>query len=114
MSSPLPGVIVLVAGAVLYRFPPKTINGLYGYRTPRSMRSQAAWNFANRYAAEQMMMAGVACILVTAALTRWGALREPVATIVGVLAAAGWIVGRTELVLRRRFDRNGAPRRPAR
>lgn len=28
-------------------FPPKEINSLYGYRTPRSKKNQANWDFAN-------------------------------------------------------------------
>lgn len=29
------------------RFPPLEINGMYGYRTPRSKKNQANWTFAN-------------------------------------------------------------------
>lgn len=36
-------------GAVFLRWPPKEINGAYGYRTARSMASQEAWDFAHAY-----------------------------------------------------------------
>ncbi len=37
--------------AVLYKlFPPKKINYLYGYRTPRSMQNLDIWKEANRFA----------------------------------------------------------------
>jgi uncharacterized membrane protein len=43
------GVLMVAIGYLYKRFPPKTINNLYGYRTPRSMRTQAAWHRANAY-----------------------------------------------------------------
>ena len=41
-------VIMLVFGRLFQTKPPKTINGLFGYRTARSMKSQEAWDFAHR------------------------------------------------------------------
>lgn len=47
--------VLLIPGCMLYfgrRFqkkPPEEINSGYGYRTTRSMRSQEAWDFAQRY-----------------------------------------------------------------
>lgn len=40
---------MLVMGLIFVKRPPKEINDLYGYRTLRSMKSQEAWDFANRY-----------------------------------------------------------------
>ncbi|HMP98127.1 MAG TPA: SdpI family protein [Cyclobacteriaceae bacterium] len=45
---------LLVIGYLFMRFPPKKINHFYGYRTPRSMRSQEAWDFANKYSSALM------------------------------------------------------------
>lgn len=36
-------------GYVLKKHPPKGINGIYGYRTSRSMKNKETWNFANTY-----------------------------------------------------------------
>ncbi len=36
-------------GVVFLRWPPRKINGVYGYRTARSMASQEAWDFAHAY-----------------------------------------------------------------
>ena len=41
--------IMLVFGQIFQRRPPRRINGLYGYRTARSMKNQATWDFAHRY-----------------------------------------------------------------
>ncbi|PWB20750.1 hypothetical protein DCO46_20195 [Flavobacterium sp. HTF] len=32
-------------------FPPKSINSFYGYRTSNSMKSQAKWDFAQKFSA---------------------------------------------------------------
>ena len=36
-------------GLLLTKKPPKKVNGLYGYRTSRSMKNQDTWDFAQRY-----------------------------------------------------------------
>lgn len=42
-------VLMIVIGKVFIKNPPKQINGIYGYRTRRSMKNQAAWDFAHLY-----------------------------------------------------------------
>ena len=49
------GVIFLLAGYIQKWYPPKTINGLYGYRTPASMKNQQTWDEANRYSTSQII-----------------------------------------------------------
>ncbi|SCP96204.1 SdpI family protein [Anaerobium acetethylicum] len=51
--------IIIVIGAVFKKHPPKKINSFAGYRTVRSMKSQKAWDFANRYSARLMLSCGV-------------------------------------------------------
>ena len=55
----LPGIIFLIFGAVMYFFPPKKINGWYGYRTGGSMKIQKNWRFAQKYSAKVMMVFGL-------------------------------------------------------
>ena len=43
----IPAVMLLLGRRFLTK-PPRTINGTYGYRTRRSMKNQAAWDFAHR------------------------------------------------------------------
>ena len=49
----LTGLILCLTWVFVRIFPPKRINALYGYRTPRSMKNQESWNYAqklgNRY-----------------------------------------------------------------
>ena len=40
------GVLFLIS-IIFWKFPPKKINGWYGYRTPKAMLNQNIWGFAN-------------------------------------------------------------------
>jgi uncharacterized membrane protein len=65
------GPMMLVLAFLFKRFPPKKINHWYGYRTPRSMRSQQAWDYANQYCANAILVvSGLTCLvqLITASL----------------------------------------------
>ena len=52
------GLIFVFAGSLMYRFPPKNINYLYGYRTISSMKNQERWDFAQQFSAKEMMKLG--------------------------------------------------------
>lgn len=52
------GIIFMIGGLVMYFFPPKKINSLYGYRTSSSMKSQQAWDFAQRFSAIKLLQIG--------------------------------------------------------
>src|SRR5262245_36204434 len=53
-----PGTVLLVMAVVAMIFPPRRINWWYGYRTPRSMRSQAMWDDANSLASPALALVG--------------------------------------------------------
>lgn len=53
------GLLFMLAGAIMYVFPPKKINSFYGYRTASSMKNQQKWNFAQTYSAKIMMLTGL-------------------------------------------------------
>ncbi len=53
------GAILIIAGAIMYRFPPKKINILYGYRTMNSMKSQERWDFSQKYSSKELMKFGL-------------------------------------------------------
>lgn len=61
----LVGIIFILAGAIMYVFPPKKINGLYGYRTASSMQNQQKWDFAQTYSAKIMMLTGLIFTLIS-------------------------------------------------
>ena len=81
----IPGGILWVIQALVRRNMPSKPNGVYGYRTPRSMASQAAWEYANLRCIDLMawyswptMAAAVPCTLYldvsTAQLVLYGAM----------------------------------------
>jgi uncharacterized membrane protein len=100
------GTVFLLTGSWMRFFPPKKINGLYGYRTTRSMRTQEAWDFAQRMSANWML--GLSGIFGVLSLLFWliGALPEWImgfglATMVVMLIVMFW---RIERALKRNFS----------
>ncbi|MFC2107065.1 SdpI family protein [Bacteroidota bacterium] len=55
--------VYIIAGLIMIKFPPKTINNAYGYRTPRSVRSQQRWDFAQKYSSRQMIIWGFVMLI---------------------------------------------------
>ena len=53
------GGVFFAAGFFMLKFPPKKNNFLYGYRTSSSMKNQERWDFAQNYAAKEMMITGL-------------------------------------------------------
>ena len=61
----LTGFIFTIAAAILYCFPPKKINYLYGYRTSSSMKNQQVWDFSQKYSAIKMLQIGLLLLAVS-------------------------------------------------
>ncbi|WP_304145585.1 SdpI family protein [Mesoflavibacter zeaxanthinifaciens] len=59
----LSGIIFIITGFIMLKFPPKNINMLYGYRTTRSMKNQEQWDFSQKYSAKLLILCGVFLIL---------------------------------------------------
>lgn len=100
------GAIFVAAALVQLKFPPKKINWSYGYRTRRSMQSEAAWNFAQRYCSLEFLKLGAALMALSplgCALT----LGELVQFALGLILLIGGVVLmiiRVERALKCRFD----------
>lgn len=56
-------LLMVIFGAVFLRWPPGEINGFYGYRTGRSMKSQEAWDFAQMYFGKVWLRTGTAMLI---------------------------------------------------
>ena len=48
-------IFMLIIYFIYFKYPPKKINYLYGYRTRRSMQNYETWSFANKYAAKLLI-----------------------------------------------------------
>lgn len=109
----IPATMVVIGSLWRHR-PPATINWLYGYRTGRSMKNQATWDFAHRHLAELWFRFGLA--LAAASLGYWVIIRgsnaQSMEHLIGVtvltqVALMLVPVVMTEVALSRRFDRDG-------
>lgn len=61
-------LLLVFGSAIFYLYPPRKINWLYGYRMFSAMKSQAAWDFAQRYSAKLMLLYSSIGLLVQIAL----------------------------------------------
>lgn len=52
-------LLMVISGYLMYKHPPKEINGLYGYRTSRSMKNKDTWKFAHDYCGRIWVKAGM-------------------------------------------------------
>lgn len=39
--------LLFLLSFIFWKFPPKKINSIYGYKTPKAMQNQQIWDFAN-------------------------------------------------------------------
>ncbi len=87
---------------------PEEPNALMGYRTIRSMKSQAAWKFANEYAGN--LMAWSAVFAITVQIFAYFVLEPNTSIFVAVGASTlslFAVIGVTEYQLKQRFDKDG-------
>ncbi len=100
------GVLFIVAGLILLKFPPKSINELYGYRTSGSMKNQERWDFAQKYSAKEMIKFG-GVLLLFSIPGHFFELPKSISVIIGVglllLVVAGLIYS-VEEAIKRRFN----------
>lgn len=59
------GSIFIVTALITKIFPPKRINALYGYRTPKSIQNQETWNFAQKYSSNKMIQIGLFLVVIS-------------------------------------------------
>mgnify|MGYP004657049267 CR=1 FL=1 len=110
-------VILLLAGWLMLRHPPKHINDLVGYRTRRSCRNMDTWRFAHRCCGRLWLRLGAVLLPLSAAvhLPFLHAGDGAVAILSLAVAAVqlSFLLGSiyfVERALKARFDENGLPR----
>ena len=54
---------MIIIGAIYVKRPPKNINGFYGYRTTRSMKSRDTWEFSNKLIGKYWLIIGLISII---------------------------------------------------
>ena len=87
---------------------PDSINPLFGYRTPFSMKNQQVWKEANRFSSQAMwVVAGL--LVVFQGFSYWfiGGLESFTASGAFLAVASVGVLPVTEIHLRKMFDQNG-------
>lgn len=107
-------VTMIGFGYLFLKHPPRHVNGLFGYRTAMSMKSQETWDFAQCFLGRLWLTAG--CILlpvtVAAMLFLYGKSTDIVGTSGGVICLIQCIpmigcIYPVEKGLKRNFDKAG-------
>lgn len=101
------GLIFLAAGWFMLKFPPKEINGLYGYRTKNSMKNQERWDFSQKFAAKEMMK--LAVLLILSGLLGFIELSEILSTIIGLslmMLLVVLLIVRVEAAIKSKFGKD--------
>lgn len=106
---PVP-ILMIVFGVLWKRYPPKSINWIYGYRTIRAMRNDNTWKYAQQYQAKVWRWSGVILLvfsLIFALLFKksyteipgWVFYTELIVMILSIIP--------TKIALWKKFDREG-------
>lgn len=103
-------------GKLFTKRPPKRINGIYGYRTKRSMKTQETWDFAHRYFGNLWFWIGLVLIPLSALplIFVYGKDIERIGTVGAVVTLVQIVpmiapVFPTERALKENFDEHGRP-----
>lgn len=90
---------------------PEAPNSMVGYRTKRSMKSQATWDFANEYGGNLMMWSAIFSITIQIFAYFTLEALDSVYVAVGATTISLFVViGLTEYQLAKRFDKQGQPK----
>ena len=110
-------VTMLIAGRMMWKHCPKSINGIIGYRTTRSMKNMDTWKFAHDYCGRLWWKLGV-IMLIPSALIHipfYQSNEKTIGIIGGILVTIQCIVlivsiFPTESALKRTFNDDGTRR----
>ena len=104
----LTGIIFAITALILYFFPPRKINYLYGYRTAASMKNQERWDFSQKYSAVKMFQSGLFLIALSF-LNTLVSLSQKQATVLGISLLVAVCINlflSTEKALKKNFPNN--------
>ncbi len=109
--------IMLIGGFFMYKYPPKEINGIIGYRTTMSSKNKDTWKFAQDYCGKLWLKLGLLLLIPTIIIqipfshSSEKAIAYMTLIVEGIqlVAMLGSIVF-VERVLKKTFDENGVRR----
>lgn len=68
LASILVGLLILVLGLVLLKWPPKDPNNLWGFRTIRASKTKRNWDMAQEKTGKMFLALGSLCLVFSLAL----------------------------------------------
>ena len=94
---------------LFYKFPPKKINTLYGYRTNRSMKNKEVWDFANTYSTKLLLNFSLLTCIIQLVFIYKDPYSETLLLISWIIFILflGLGIWKTELELNKYFDKKG-------
>jgi len=103
----------------MYKFPPKEINGLIGYRTAMSKKNKDTWAFAHDYCGRLWIKFGIVLLILSiiAQIPFANSGEKTIGILTGIIEAVqlaallGSIIP-VERALRKTFDKNGIRKNP--
>jgi uncharacterized membrane protein len=103
----LAGTALLLSASLMLVFPPRNVNGLYGYRTPGSMKTPERWKFAQKFAAQRMLESATMLLLtgLICHFASWPAKTVSWIAFVEIPIAIIYLIWRTETALKRNFPK---------
>lgn len=98
--------LLFVFSLIFYFFPPKKINHLYGYRTPKSMKNDDVWQYANTFFTKQFLIYSAISLVASLVLASINSsiTWQPMAIL---LLSIGVAVLKTEQSINKTFDDEG-------
>lgn len=110
-------ITMIILGLRYMKKAPESINDKFGYRTSRSMKSQASWTFAHQYFGRLWLIIGsiVIPLSVIPMILVYGKEASEIGTVGGIIVMAQTIplaivpFALTERALKRNFDEFGEP-----
>lgn len=109
--------VMIIGGGLMRKITPKKINGIYGYRTDRSMKNLDTWQFANRYCGRLWWIIGWIIIIPTALVMVpfYSSGEDVIGFVSGIILALQMValvaaLFPTEAAIKRTFDDNGERR----
>jgi uncharacterized membrane protein len=100
------GVLFLIISIIILNFPPKKINGWYGYRSASSMKSQERWDFAQIYSSRFMVKVALGMVFL-GFLGIMIQTSETLGTAISLgtmIIMLGIMVYKTEAAIHKKFD----------
>lgn len=109
--------LMIISGKMMWKHPPKTINGIIGYRTARSMKNRDTWKYAHDYCGRLWWKIGWVLLLLSVIIhfPFYNRSEDTIGTVGGILCAIQCVcliipIFFTERALKRNFTDEGMRR----